>query len=56
MVSISLEVKGDVGSGTRPEGGKGYVGGLDEGYGVPDVSCGGGKNPNINARVFRHRS
>lgn len=43
MVSISLEVKGDVGSGTRPKGGKGYVGGLDEGYGVPDVSCGGKK-------------
>lgn len=40
VVSISLEVKGDVGSGTRPKGGKGYVGGLDEGYGVPDVSCG----------------
>lgn len=53
MVSISLEVKGDVGSGTRPKGRKGYVGGLDEGYGVPDVSC-GEKNPNINARVFQH--
>ena len=40
MVSIGFEVEGDVSTGARPEGGEGYVGGLDEGNGVPDVSWG----------------
>lgn len=40
MVTIGFEVKGDVGAGARPEGGEGYVCGLGEGYGVPDVSYG----------------
>lgn len=39
MVSIGFEVEGNVSTRARPEGGKGYVGGLGEGYGVPDVSC-----------------
>lgn len=38
-------MEGDVGTGARPKGREGYVCGLDEGYGVPDVSC--GKHCNI---------
>lgn len=45
VVSVGFEVEGDVGTGARPKGREGYVGGLDEGYGVPDVSC--GKHCNI---------
>lgn len=40
MVSIGLEVKGDVGGRTRLKGGEGYVRGLDKGDCVPDASCG----------------
>lgn len=40
MVTIGFEVEGDVTTGARPEGGEGYVCGLGEGYGVPDVSFG----------------
>lgn len=40
MISIGFEVKGDVNCGSGFEGRKGYVGGLGESYGVPDVSCG----------------
>lgn len=40
MVTIGFEVEGDVGTGARPEGGEGYVGGFGESYSVPDVSCG----------------
>lgn len=40
VVTIGFKVEGDVSAGARPEGGKGYVGGLGKGYGVPDVSCG----------------
>lgn len=40
MVSIGFEVEGNVGTGTRSKCRKGYVGGLDEGYSVPDASCG----------------
>lgn len=34
---IGFEVKGDVSTGTRLEGWESYIGGLGEGYGVPDV-------------------
>ena len=40
MVPIGFEVEGDVSAGAWPEGREGYVGGLGEGYGVPDVSYG----------------
>lgn len=43
LLTIGFEVEGDVSTGARPEGGEGYVGGLGEGYGVPDVSCGKNK-------------
>ena len=39
VVSVGLEVEGDVSAGARFEGRECDVGGLDEGYGVPDVSC-----------------
>lgn len=39
MVSIGFEVEGNVGTGTRSKCRKGYIGGLDKGYSVPDVSC-----------------
>lgn len=44
MLSIGFKVEGDVGTGARPKGREGYVGGLDESYGVPDVSCGTHRN------------
>ena len=40
VVAVGLEVEGDVGAGSRPERGEGDVGGLGEGNGIPDVSCG----------------
>lgn len=40
VASVGFEVEGDVSAGAGPEGREGYVGGLDKGYGVPDVSCG----------------
>lgn len=40
VVSISFEVEGNVGAGARSKCRKGYVGGLDKSYRVPDVSCG----------------
>lgn len=39
MVPVGFEMKGDISTGSGPEGGKGYVCGLGEGYGVPDVPC-----------------
>lgn len=40
VVSVGFEVEGNVGAGAGSERGEGYVGGLDKGYRVPDVSCG----------------
>lgn len=37
VVTVGFEVEGDVSAGARPEGREGYVGGLGEGYCVPDV-------------------
>lgn len=38
VVPVGFKVEGDVSAGPRPEGGEGDVGGLGEGYGIPDVS------------------